>query len=109
MVVPDFSRWVQQGNSSRAELRCEKQIREKRSGYAARSRARLRWGLTLRAARRRSPPVGGRCRLRTMLRTIGGNAVQHSVGADVLIDVRPVHAVAIANELPIRALGRRRV
>jgi hypothetical protein len=37
------------------------------------------------------------------------DADPHSVCADVLVDVGPVNAVTIANQVPVRSLGGRRV
>jgi hypothetical protein len=38
---------------------------------------------------------------------MSGHAVEHAVCADVLVDFRPMDAVAIANQFPLLALGRR--
>src|SRR5262245_9173343 len=42
-------------------------------------------------------------------RTLRGYAMEHAIGADIPIDVRPIHAVAVSNQLPIGALLRRGV
>ena len=61
-----------------------------------------------------------RCRLRPLVRrpcqsawglegAWSRNPAEHTLGADVFIDVRPVDPVTVTNQLPMRPLGRRRV
>ena len=40
-------------------------------------------------------------------RTTSWHAVEHAVRTQIFVDVRPVNAVAIANQRPVRPLGRR--
>src|SRR6266545_336743 len=80
-----------------------------RRSAASRTGTRLRSGLTLPAARRLHRPVGRRYGIRATLWTTGRNPVEHAFRADVFIDVRPVHSVAVADEFPIRTLRGGRV
>jgi len=76
---------------------------------ASRTGTRLRFSLTLPAARRLQRAVSRRCRTSTVLWATRGNPAEHAFCADIFIDIRPVHSMAVAYEFPIGALRWRRV
>lgn len=78
-----------------------------RRSAASRPRTPLRFGFGCRAARRLQRPASRfRSNVPRRLRAACGNAVQHAFRTDVLVDIGPMRAMAVADELPIGALRR---